>query len=305
MGEIHAQPLAFRPLKPRARDFSRPGLEGRSITRNRPVGTHPRSACDVSATCSGDRGRTSSHTCASTDLPPDFVYASRPCHPSSAVEQRFRKAQVVGSNPMGGFAAKPQSQSGARRDPYRDERHRRGLLSPLSFPSPSESHHGPGNTIRDRRRLIQRSTRRSRKARAAQEETPTAMNVIAAVHFPLSPFPPHPNHTALRTPPFATHIDRPQRTTRRSRKARAAQEETPTAMNVIAAVHLHLSSLPWIRITRRTAHRDGCRASSSAKFAMPKTQAAAFAAACCHHIDRSHLPVISFTASADPPSSEP
>ena len=28
---------------------------------------------------------------------------SAPCHPSSAVEQRFRKAQVVGSNPMGGF----------------------------------------------------------------------------------------------------------------------------------------------------------------------------------------------------------
>gem|GEM_PF-5117692 len=34
----------------------------------------------------------------------DFGYALRPCHPSSAVEQRFRKAQVVGSNPMGGFA---------------------------------------------------------------------------------------------------------------------------------------------------------------------------------------------------------
>lgn len=26
-------------------------------------------------------------------------------HPSSVVEQRFRKAQVVGSNPMGGFIA--------------------------------------------------------------------------------------------------------------------------------------------------------------------------------------------------------
>ena len=37
-----------------------------------------------------------------------FVYALRPCHPSSAVEQRFRKAQVVGSNPMGGFAARRQ-----------------------------------------------------------------------------------------------------------------------------------------------------------------------------------------------------